>query len=383
MIVCQNNYTTEQLNIISALAKEFGISQRLANIIFSRGINTAEKMRKYIRPGKHNFLNPFLLKGMGEAVERIKIARENGERVLVFGDYDADGICATTVLASCLRDFGVREICTVIPERAQGYGLTHELVESMLEKYEPDLIITVDCGISCKDEVCFIQDVGVDVIVTDHHEIPDEIPDCTVINCKLSDQDYPFDALCGAGVAYKLGYALIGERANKYLDLVTIATIADSMPLLEENRDIVFEGLKLIKDLRNPAIAKLIEVSGLKDVTSTGLAFTVAPRINAAGRMGNANCALALLLEEDLKQMENYCNQLNDYNVQRQNECDKLLKSAKAKIELFNEEMLYSKDVSTTGVIFNLKNNYGWKDKQEIEAEVTSAVNIKIELSDD
>ena len=332
MIVFQNNYTTEQLNIISALAKEFGISQKLAKIIFSRGINTSEKMRKYINPGKHNFLDPFLLKGVNEAVERIKFARENGERVLVFGDYDADGICATTVLASCLKDFGIAEIFTVIPERAQGYGLTHELVESMLEKCEPDLIITVDCGISCKDEVCFIEDVGVDVIVTDHHEIPDEIPDCTVINCKLSDQDYPFDALCGAGVAYKLGYALIGERANNYLDLVTIATIADSMPLLDENRDIVFEGLKLIKSMRNPALSKLIEISGLKEVTSTGLAFTVAPRINAAGRMGNANCALALLLESDLKKIEDYCYQLNEYNVQRQNECDKLLKSAKAKI---------------------------------------------------
>lgn len=333
MIVYQTDYTTEQLNIISALAKKFGISQKLAKIIFSRGINTEEKMRKYLHPGKQNFLNPFLLKGVSEAVERITFARDNGERVLVFGDYDADGICATTVLANCLRDFGIRKIFTVIPERSQGYGLTHDLVEQMLEECEPDLVITVDCGISCKEEVAFIEDVGVDVIVTDHHEIPDEIPDCTVINCKLKDQDYPFDALCGAGVAYKLGYALIGSRANEYLDLVSIATIADSMPLLEENRDIVFEGLKLIKNLKNPAIAKLVEVSGLKEVTSTGLAFTVAPRINAAGRMGNANCALDLLLESDLKEISNYCNRLNDYNAQRQNECDKLLKSAKAKIE--------------------------------------------------
>ena len=333
MIVFQNDYTTEQLNIISALAKRFGISQKLAKIIFSRGIDTEEKMQKYLHPGKHNFLNPLLLKGVNEAVERITFARENGERILVFGDYDADGICATTVLANCLRDFGIHKIFTVIPERSQGYGLTHDLVEKMLEECEPDLVITVDCGISCKEEVAFIEDVGVDVIVTDHHEIPDEIPDCTVINCKLRNQDYPFDALCGAGVAYKLGYALIGSRANEYLDLVAIATIADSMPLLDENRDIVFEGLKLIKNLKNPAIAKLIEISGLKDINSTGLAYTVAPRINAAGRMGNANCALSLLLESDLKEIVNYCNKLNDYNVQRQNECDKLLKSAKAKIE--------------------------------------------------
>ena len=333
MIVYKNDYSSEQLNIISALSERFSISFKLAKIIFSRGIDSEEKAQKYLNPGKHNFIDPFLLKGMREAVERLTDARDFGERVLVFGDYDADGICATTVLANALRDFGIQTVFTVIPERSQGYGLTHDLVEKMLEQCEPDLVITVDCGISCREEVSFIEDVGVDVIITDHHEIPSEIPDCTVINCKLKDQEYPFDCLCGAGVAYKLAYALIGERANKYLDLVTIATIADSMLLLGENRDIVYEGLKLIKKMNNPALSKLIEVSNLKEITSTGLAFTVAPRINAAGRMGNANCALSLLLERDPTEILNYCNMLNDYNVERQTECDKLLKSAKAKIE--------------------------------------------------
>ncbi len=333
MIVYRNDYTDEQLNIISALAARFNISFKLAKILFARGIDTSEKVEKYLNPGKGNFNDPYLLKGMSEAVERLKQAREFGERVLVFGDYDADGICATTTLANALRDFGIQTVYTVIPERAQGYGLTHNIVETMLERCEPDLVITVDCGVSCKDEVAFIEDVGVDVIVTDHHEIPDELPDCTVINCKLKDQEYPFDCLCGAGVAYKLAFALLGERANKYLDLVAIATIADSMPLLDENRDIVFEGLKLIKKMQNPAIARLIEVSGLKEVTSTGLAFTVAPRINAAGRMGNANCALSLLLESDKQGISDYCKMLNDYNVERQNECDKLLKGAKQKLE--------------------------------------------------
>ena len=333
MIVYRNDYTNEQLNIISAIANSFSVSEKLAKIIFSRGIDSVQKAEKFLNPGKHNFLNPFLLKGMKDAVNRITLARDNGERIIVFGDYDADGICATTVLANALRDFGIQVVYTVIPERVQGYGLTHDLVEKMLEQCEPDLVITVDCGVSCKEEVEFIQDVGVDVIVTDHHEIPAELPDCTIINCKLKDQEYPYDCLCGAGVAYKLAYALIGERANKYLDLVTIATIADSMTLLGENRDIVFEGIKLIKKMINPALSKLIEVSGLKDITSTGLAFTVAPRINAAGRMGNANCALSLLLEKSPEKIIEYCNMLNDYNIERQNECDKLLKSARAKIE--------------------------------------------------
>ena len=333
MIVCKNDYSNEQLNIISSLASELNLSQNLIKILFSRGIDTFEKISNYLNPGKHNFINPFLLSGMKEAVERITLARDMGETIVVFGDYDADGICASALLTNALKDFGIAMVYTVIPERSNGYGLTHSLVEEMLEKCEPDLVITVDCGVSCKDEVAFIEDVGVDVIVTDHHELPDELPDCTLINCKLKDQEYPFDCLCGAGVAYKLASALIGDNADRYLDLVTIATIADSMTLLGENRDIVFEGLKLIKKNRNPAISKLIEVSNLREITSTGLAFTVAPRINAAGRMGNANCALELLLESDYAKISDYCLKLNEYNVERQSECDKLLKSAKAKIE--------------------------------------------------
>lgn len=332
MIVSKNDYSAEQLNNITALSEELNSSFNFAKILFSRGINDYQKAQRFLNPGKHNFLNPFLLAGMKSAVERITSAREMGETIVVFGDYDADGICATTVLASALSDFGIKRVYPIVPERAQGYGLTHNLVEKVLERCEPDLIITVDCGVSCKEEVAFIQDVGVDVIVTDHHELPDELPDCTVINCKIKEQEYPFDCLCGAGVAYKLAYALIGDKANKYLDLVTIATIADSMVLLDENRDIVFEGLKLIKRGGNQAIAKLIEISGLKEISSTGLAFTVAPRINAAGRMGDANSALTLLLEENKNKIIEYCNLLNDYNIERQNECDKLLKSAKAKI---------------------------------------------------
>ncbi|MBR3864476.1 MAG: single-stranded-DNA-specific exonuclease RecJ [Clostridia bacterium] len=333
MIVCKNDYSNEQLNIINSLANEFNLSENLVKILFGRGIDTAEKISSFLNPGKHNFISPFLLSGMRDAVERITLARDMGETVVVFGDYDADGICASALLTNALRDFGIATVYTVIPERSNGYGLTHALVEEMLERCEPDLVITVDCGISCKDEVCFIEDVGVDVIVTDHHELPDELPDCTVINCKIKEQDYPFDCLCGAGVAYKLASALLGEKADKYLDLVTIATIADSMILLGENRDIVFEGLKLIKKGKNPAIKRLIEISNLREITSTGLAFTVAPRINAAGRMGNANCALELLLENDYAKIDDYCNRLNEYNVERQTECDKLLKSAKAKIE--------------------------------------------------
>jgi len=332
MIFVRNCFTSEQLNIVKEISDKTGVSIKLAEIMFSRGIDDVVKAVRYLHPGKHNFNDPFLLSGMKEAVERLKLARDCGERVVVFGDYDADGVCAATIMKRALEDFGVEEVYSVVPERSQGYGLTHELVENVLERYYPDLIITVDCGISCKDEVNFIQDVGVDVIVTDHHEIPEEIPDCVVINCKLKDQAYPCNYLCGAGVAYKVAYALLGDIANKYLDLAALATIADSMILLDENRDIVYEGLKLFKSGGNRALAKLIEKSGLKEITSTGLAFTVAPRINAAGRMGDAHCALALLSEDDSSEIAEKCEILNAYNAERQNLCDLLLRSAKEKL---------------------------------------------------
>lgn len=332
MIVAASRLTQSQHNAVIAIAEKFGMSDDLAKILVSRGIDDVEKAERFLNPGKHNFYDPFLLSGMFDAVERITAARDGGERVVVFGDYDADGICASTIMYNALKSFGISDVFVVVPERSQGYGLTHDLVERVLEQYFPDLIITVDCGISCKDEVAFINDMGVDVIVTDHHEIPEQIPDCIVVNCKLKGQAYPCDYLCGAGVAYKVARALIGEKADCFLDLAAVATIADSMTLLDENRDIVCEGIELIKRGGNRALRKLIEKSGLKEITSTGLAFTVAPRINAAGRMDDARSALALMLETDPLAISEKCEILNEYNAERQNLCDVLLKSAREKL---------------------------------------------------
>lgn len=334
MIIYRNLFEGERLANVKAAAEKFGLSEEFAKVLFGRGIDDYNKILRFLTPGKHNFYDPYLLAGMSEAVERIKLARENGEIIVVFGDYDADGICASTVLTRALKKFGVAEVYTVIPERLQGYGLTHDLVEETLETYTPDLVITVDCGVSCKDEVAFIEDVGVDVIVTDHHELPSELPDCTLINCKRKDQQYPFDGLCGAGVAYKLAYALIGDAADEYLDLVSIATIADSMPLTDENRDIVREGIDLIKRKPCKAVESLIYYSGLKEVNSTGLAFTVAPRINAAGRMGDARSALDMMLSDDVSEITDACVKLNEYNSARQSECDMLFRDAKRKLAL-------------------------------------------------
>ncbi len=315
-------------NLISEISKRCGVSAAFSKLLALRGIKSAEEAEKFIKPDKKNLYDPFLFTGMKEAVSRIEKAKANGETVVVYGDYDADGISATTIMYRGLVGYGV-ETYAVVPERENGYGLTAGVLERVLEEYCPDLIVTVDCGISAYAEIEELKDLGVDVIVTDHHEIPEQIPDCTVINCKL--EGYPFDGLCGAGVAYKVIRALTGEAADKYLDLVAVATIADSMPLTDENRILVSEGMKLIKSGRGAkAIRALAEVGGMKESGAQSLAYSIAPRINAAGRMGDAYSALAAFTSDDNFEIKILADKLNAYNIERQTECDELYKSAKA-----------------------------------------------------
>ncbi|MDE7086774.1 MAG: DHH family phosphoesterase, partial [Clostridia bacterium] len=243
-IISEAEFTAEQLNLISALSTKTGLSEITTKILYGRGVDTEDKIKAFINPGKHRFLNPFLMRGMKEAVELITRARDEEWSVVIYGDYDADGVCATTILCRALADFGI-DAAVYIPERKNGYGLNIQSIDDIFEEYFPQLFITVDCGISNAEEVEYIKEQGAEVIVTDHHELPDNLPDCIVVNPKLQD-DYPYDNLCGAGVAFKLGCALNGKDAYKYLDFTAIATVADSVPLTGENRDIVAEGLSLI-----------------------------------------------------------------------------------------------------------------------------------------
>ncbi|MBO7377849.1 MAG: single-stranded-DNA-specific exonuclease RecJ, partial [Clostridia bacterium] len=332
MIVAKHHLTPEELNIVTSLAERSGVSFTTAKILYTRGVDTVNKIRRFLSPGKQNFSSPYLLKGMKEAVERIKAARDGGEVVVIYGDYDADGICASSILYFALKEFGVTAY-PVLPERSDGYGLSEKVIDAAMEEYNPDLIITVDCGISGHDEVEYIKDLGVDVIVTDHHELPEVLPDCVTVNCKLQGQEYPFDGLCGAGVAYKLAAALLGNKANDYLDLVALATVADSMPLIDENRDLVYEGLRLLAS-RAPrdCFRALAQSAKVREINSTALAFTLAPRINAAGRMGDARSALRLFLTDAPSEIFDLCAKLNEYNMMRQARCDELYESAKRKL---------------------------------------------------
>ena len=336
-----------------AAAKTFGISFDTARLLFCRGYDTEEKIRKFLSPGKKEFNDPFLLSGMKEGVERVTRARDNGERVLVFGDYDADGICATAILYSALKKFGVNAD-KVIPERENGYGLNLSLVEEKEKSGKIDLLITVDCGISDGDKIKELISRGTDVIVTDHHEPPEVLPECIKINPKLTGQDYPFNGLCGAGVAYKLSRALLGERADEYLDLAALATVADSMELVEENRSVVAEGLKLINS-SHPREAIKSLLGKATSVTAQTLAFQVAPRLNAGGRMGDADTALTAFTSDDKNVIFDCCSRLAAYNIQRQAECDEIYREAKEMIKrensCFDPVILVASEKWRTGFI--------------------------------
>ena len=323
-IVHEYEFTTEQRARVAELARALSLTQTTASILFARGMDTAEKMYAFLHPSREHFLSPFLMQGMREAVKMLTQARDEGWNVAVYGDYDADGIGALAILTRALKSFGI-DAYPYVPERTEGYGMSVQALDKIFDEFLPDLIVTVDCGISNRREVEYAKELGAYVIVTDHHELPEELPDCVTINPKLKD-DYPYDNLCGAGVAFKLACALIGEKAFDLLDFCALSTVADSVPLLGENRDIVAEGLKLIERRPRPCFAALLGKAG--EVTAQTLAFTVAPRVNAAGRMGDANAALRMFLSEDEQEIFELAVKLNEYNLERQKSCDELYAQA-------------------------------------------------------
>ncbi len=328
-IIPEYAFSEEQLNKISVLAKETGLTENVTRILYARGVDTKEKIDKFMHPSAKYFLSPYLMRGMKETVEMITEARDMGKVVVVFGDYDADGICASAIMYHALKDFGV-DARIYVPERADGYGLSEEVVDKIFEECNPELFITVDCGISCAKEAQYIYELGADMIVTDHHELPEVLPDCVIVNPKLDD-DYPYDNLCGAGVAFKVACALLGEKAYKYLDFAALATVADSVPLLGENRDIVTEGLKIFNAAPRNCFVNLLN-KGTDVITAQTLSFHVAPRINAAGRMGDAQAAFRLFTTDDEKEIYDLSVKLCSYNTERQRCCEDLYASAKQKL---------------------------------------------------
>ena len=329
-IVPEYEFSAEQLNSVRQLAVSCGLMDDTVKILYVRGIDTKEKIDSFLHPSRAQFISPFKMSGMAEAVKMITRARDEGWTVAVFGDYDADGICASTIMYRALKDFGIEPI-VYIPERRDGYGLSKSAIDSIFDEFCPQLFITVDCGISCADEVEYIKEQGAEVIVTDHHELPDKLPDCICINPKFND-GYIYDNLCGAGVALKVAVALNGDGAYQYLDFATIATVADSVPLTGENRNIVCEGLKLINNKPRPCYSGFF-TKNESAVTAQTISFNLAPKINAAGRMGDAGAALRLFTSTDENEIFDLSAKLSAYNTERQKYCDELYTSAKQKIK--------------------------------------------------
>ena len=315
---------------VEKLQEKYKINKLLATILVNRGITEEEQIEKFLKPKRSDFYNPYGMPDMNIAVERIMKAIKNKEKTIIYGDYDVDGITSVTVLKSFLEERGLH-VGVYIPNRLEeGYGLNKKAVEYIAEqKYS--LMITVDCGISAVEEVEYANQLGIETIVTDHHEPGNELPNAlAVVDAKRKDNQYQCRNLAGVGVVFKLIQAIgiklgLEEKEYlKYLDIVCIGTISDIVPLTDENRVIVKLGLKLVEQTRNLGLKSILQVSGYNKIDSVTISFGIAPRINACGRMGHQEEALKLFLSKDINEVSELTQKLNEYNKTRQ-EIEKII----------------------------------------------------------
>ncbi len=309
---------TQLNNEVVALGESLGISADFAALLYSRGVKSPLEAEAFFNPSADMLLPPSAVFGMEQAVFRIKEAIKKEEKILVFGDYDCDGICATAILKLYLESEGITAE-HYIPSRAEGYGLSIEVLEELAEEHLPDLIITVDCGITAVEEVAHCHEtLGIDIIVTDHHEPTESLPDCIIVNPKLNTAS-PLKDICGAGVAFKLVEGLAGrKKALEYIDLACLATIADVVPLTGENRQITFLGLQTLNRFERLGIKLLAHTLKIDRFTAGDVAFRVAPMINAPSRMGASSDIVALLTSGEYFEVESIVRALSSENEKRQ-----------------------------------------------------------------
>ena len=341
-------------NIISdELSDKYHINHKIVEYAINLGYDSEKKFLDYINRVEI-IHDPYLLKGMNEAVERINCAIDRKEKILIFGDYDVDGIGATAILIKYFKSLGVL-VDYYLPSRYEdGYGLSYPTVDKMIRLFSPDLIITVDCGISCKNEVEYLQQKGVDVIVTDHHNPPQDIPNCIVIDPKLDEQAYPFSDLCGAGVALKLVTALGGTQdARKYYTIASISTISDMVELKDENRYIVHYGLEHYSTDCPIGIKKLLNLQGISTPNATEISFKLTPKLNASGRIKDAHLSLKLYLTEDEKEANDLCAELFELNEYRKDRCEKIYQEALQSLEETDKILVIKGDweIGVLGII--------------------------------
>ena len=295
-----------------------GLPAWFSSLLYARGIRTEEEASRFLNPSADDLHDPFLLPGMRETVSLLRAAIADGKTIMVYGDYDADGVCASSILMEVLHEEGASLAYRIPSRHTEGYGLNAEAVRDIARKAQ--LLITVDCGVSNVDEVALAKELGLTVIITDHHQPPEVLPQADVVMDPLLG-DYPFPGLCGAGVALKICQALQGMAGvEKRLDLAAIATVADVVPLRDENRIIVSEGMKRIASTARPGLRALLVSAGLdsKDLSADDLAFRIGPRLNAAGRLGDAKLGVHLLLTPDPVKASNIAAMLEEANRTRQ-----------------------------------------------------------------
>ena len=324
---------------VRMLAHDCACAPLTAAVLSARGIDTAQAAERYLSCDSKGLHDPFLMADMDRAVQTVRRALENNEHIVVYGDYDVDGITATCIMVDYLRSKGA--VCEYyIPTRLnEGYGLSRAAKER-LSGQGTRLLITVDSGITADEEIAAARALGMKVVITDHHECHDSLPEAdAVVDCKRADCDYPFGSLAGVGVAFKLICALEGDAGTvlaRYADLLALGTVADVMPIVGENRIIVAAGLKKMAETSNIGLEMLLREAGMKHkrLTSAAISFVLAPRINAAGRMGQAELAAELFLTRDPVRAQMLAAELCEQNKRRQNEENQILTQALARLRM-------------------------------------------------
>ena len=332
---------TNELERCRQIDKKFDTGMIVATILNDMHFKDDKEIEKFLKPKRTDFYNPFLMPDMKKAVNRITKALKNNENITIFGDYDADGITSTTILKRFFHDIN-KECNVYIPNRLnEGYGLNKNAIKKLTED-GTNLIITVDCGITAIEETKYAKELGIDIVITDHHEPGEEIPDAeAVVDCKRKDNKYPFRELAGCGVAFKLTQALCKNlelnenQALKYLDIACVGTISDVVPLVDENRVIVKLGMLLLKQTKNLGLKQIINNAHFKEFNSMSVAFGITPRINACGRLGHQDEALELFTTDNQEKATELAKKMDEYNIQRQLEEKRIYDEA---ITLLQEE---------------------------------------------
>jgi len=326
------------------LSREWGFPPLMVQLLYNRGIVESEEAKRFLYPSLKHLQDPFLMKGMDRAVQRITEAISRKERILIYGDYDVDGISATTLLLQFLRSSGVSAYFYIPHREKEGYGLNKSSLDKAVEM-GIDLVITCDCGISCLQEIDYANSLGLDVIVTDHHRVKEKVPSAyAVLDPNQPDCSYPFKELAGVGVAFKLIQALAQKSSSRkvepwdYLDLVALGTIADVVSLKGENRILVKFGLERLNQTSNLGLRALIKIVGLdgKEIKGGHIGFVLAPRLNACGRLSLSRKAVRLLLSTSWGEAIKLARDLDAENRYRQKiegnmrkEADRLLPESK------------------------------------------------------